>query len=95
VFKKGENENNFVAWEILGDTLVDLGLTADGVAALEEAVARCPSWAREFAEHVKNASAEADGPPAADPRVAFWKAVDVDAVRAKVVERHRAKATGA
>lgn len=85
-FEPGSNENNFLAWEGLGDALCDRGRFDDGILHLEEAVARCPRWAREFAEHIRSQY----GPRAsesADPRFTFWSQLDVEEVRRRVLER--------
>lgn len=68
-FDRGENVENFLGWEALGDVLFERGLLTDGRAALEEAAKRCPAWAADFAAHVK-----AHAPASTDPRLKFWLA---------------------
>lgn len=82
-FEPGSNENNFLAWEGLGDALCDRGRFDEGILYLEEAVARSPRWARELAEHIRTEV----GPEVADPRFTFWSQLDVEEVRRRVVER--------
>jgi hypothetical protein len=88
-FKKGDNENNFVAWEILGDALFDQGRDAEGLECLEEAVARCPAWAGEYRGAVLTAFADQPEAREKDPRVRFWNELDVDSVRKKVSARRQ------
>ena len=85
MLKPGTNENNFLAWEGLGDALCDAGRFDQGILCLEEAVARSPRWARAFAEHVR-AECGAGEPEPADPRFTFWSQLDVDEVRQRVLE---------
>ena len=85
-FEPGTNENNFLAWEGLGDALCDRGRFDQGILYLEEAVARCPRWARAFSQHVRTEYGPAQS-EASDPRFTFWSQLDVAEVRQRVLER--------
>ncbi len=75
-FEFGRNPNNYVAWLGLGEALCDQGRFDEGLAALQEAVARCPGWAADFAEHVRETTPpDAADDPAGDPRFRFWREV--------------------
>jgi hypothetical protein len=67
-FGRGENLGNFLAWEMLGDGLVDTGDPVAGLEALRNATLRCPAWARDFAAHLRSTP----NLPENDPRVEFW-----------------------
>jgi hypothetical protein len=71
-FDRGENLNNYLGWEGLGEVLIELGKVEEGWKALSAAVVRCPAWARDFAGHVQQSVASAQPPQLADPRVRFW-----------------------
>jgi hypothetical protein len=72
---------NLFAWEGLAAALVDVGATDEAIAALEQAVARCPAWARDYARFVT--APESPAPPD-HPFTAFWRELDVDRVQSRV-----------
>ena len=72
-YRFGDNPNNFFAWNGLGDALCDQGRIEEGLAALREAVSRCPDWARDFAKFVRETT---DPQGHGDPRFKFWSAID-------------------
>jgi hypothetical protein len=68
------NENNCMAWKAWGDTLVELGRVEEGLERLREAARRSPSWAARFKAQVMADAA----PSLKDPRVEFWRNLNVD-----------------
>lgn len=77
------NENNCMAAKAMGDTLLERGRVEEGLRWLEESVARSPQWAAGFMAQVK----QEVSPDLKDPRVPFWRDLDVEAVRARVLAR--------
>lgn len=87
-FEQGVNPSNFIAWEVLGNALCDQGRDDEGIACLEESVARWTVAAESMAEFIREEIAEGKLPsPEKDPRAIFWQALDVEAVRQKVIDR--------
>lgn len=71
-YEHGLNQNNFTAYVTLGDALCAQGKTDDGLAMLEEAIARCPSWAKTLVSGAHSISGEAvSRKTAQDPQSAF------------------------
>ena len=58
----------------VGDSRVERGQVALGLEALRRAAALSPAWARRFQAHLANA---APNIPADDPRVAFWRTLEI------------------
>jgi len=90
------NYGNFIGWESLSDALVDQRRVEEGLRCLDQAVARCPQWARSFAEAVGTDIRERNIPPDSDPRFRYWIDLDVaDAIaRAKANPLAQDGATG-
>lgn len=70
-FDRGENFQNYVAWEGLGDTLLAQRRIAEGEHALRSATERCPAWAHDFAAHIAH-EVEARPELLRDPAINFW-----------------------
>ncbi len=77
------NENNCMAAKAMGDSLVERGRVEEGLRWLEESVARSPQWAAGFSAQVQQEAS----PDLKDARVPFWRDLDVQSVRAKVLAR--------
>jgi len=79
--KEGGNPGNALSWEGLGNCLCELGRVEEGLRCVEEAVARFPSWAREFQKGIRKEVAAMPGAPE-DPWFQFWLDLDIPAVYA-------------
>lgn len=82
------NPNGYFGWENLGTVLCESGGVSEGIRCLEEAVARWPSGARGFSNHVRELHARGEVPqPEKSPLTKFWLSLDTDAVCQKALAR--------
>jgi hypothetical protein len=87
-YEQGSNENNFISWYGLGEALCDQSRFEEGLRFMEEADARSPAWARDFACHIKESGAENSQGAEEDPQFRFWLNMDAEAIRHKVAARY-------
>jgi hypothetical protein len=79
-------KTNIAGWEGLANTLADQGRNEEAIACLEQAIARCPSWGRDFAKFVKDSVEGGFSDNPEHPLARFWNHVDVDSVRLKITD---------
>lgn len=91
--ERDSNPGSYFSWAGLGDALCDLGQEEEGLQCLQEAAARWPFAAADYANHIRQLVQEGQLPaPDRDVRSRFWCELDVDENLRKTLARQQREA---
>lgn len=77
-----QQKSNLSSWDGLAHALFCMGQDREGAECFEQAIARCPGWARFFKQFVLEE--EAGSPLTGDAYVRFWSDADIDEICARL-----------